>query len=90
MPIELRIRTGARAGQTESFDQPVVVIGRDASCDLRFDATRDLDVSARHAEVRASHDGTGWLVRDAGSTNGTYVNGTRLGAGRAHALRSAT
>lgn len=39
----------------------------------------DSSVSRRHAEVR--HAETGWWVRDLESTNGTYVNGIRLGAG---------
>ncbi|HEX3149863.1 MAG TPA: HD domain-containing phosphohydrolase [Gemmataceae bacterium] len=39
----------------------------------------DASVSRRHAEVRAAE--TGWWVRDLESTNGTYVNGVRLGNG---------
>jgi putative nucleotidyltransferase with HDIG domain len=39
----------------------------------------DASVSRRHAEVRAAE--TGWWVRDLESTNGTYVNGVRLGSG---------
>ena len=39
----------------------------------------DASVSRRHAEVRAAD--TGWWVRDLESTNGTYVNGVRLGPG---------
>jgi putative nucleotidyltransferase with HDIG domain len=39
----------------------------------------DSSVSRRHAEVR--HADSGWWVRDLESTNGTYVNGVRLGPG---------
>src|SRR6185437_14236725 len=38
----------------------------------------DSSVSRRHAEVRLSDDG--WHVRDLESTNGTYVNGVRIGS----------
>ncbi|HZU36641.1 MAG TPA: HD domain-containing phosphohydrolase [Gemmataceae bacterium] len=37
----------------------------------------DASVSRRHAEVRATDKG--WHVRDMGSTNGTFLNGMRLG-----------
>lgn len=84
MPVELRILSGARAGQVRSFDGPVVTIGRAADRDVRFDAALDLDVSATHAEIRAA-DG-GFEIVDAGSTNGTLVNGRPIH--EPHALRS--
>jgi HD-GYP domain-containing protein (c-di-GMP phosphodiesterase class II) len=39
----------------------------------------DSSVSRRHAEIRANHHG--WLLRDLKSTNGTFLNGVRLGTG---------
>jgi putative nucleotidyltransferase with HDIG domain len=39
----------------------------------------DTSVSRRHAEIRATAHG--WHLRDLKSTNGTYLNGTRLGNG---------
>ena len=75
MSVELRILSGARAGRHERFEKSVVTIGRHPLCDLRFDATEDLDVSARHAELRIL-DGR-ITLRDLGSTNGTFVNGVR-------------
>lgn len=75
MSVELRIVSGARAGRRERFDKPVVSIGRHPLSDFRFDASEDLDVSARHAELRI-RDGR-ILLRDLGSTNGTFVNGVR-------------
>ena len=49
-----------------------VTIGRDASCDV---VVTSKNVSRRHAEVLASPKG--YLVVDS-STNGTFVNGTRV------------
>jgi S1-C subfamily serine protease len=73
MRIELRILSGARAGQTEVFDQPTILVGRHMANDLRFDVNLDLDVSAKHAEIRER--GGKFYVIDNESTNGTYVNG---------------
>ena len=84
MPIELRILSGARTGQSQTFQKSTITIGRHPDCDLRFDATRDLDVSTKHAEIRAA-DGTYTLV-DAQSTNGTFVNGKRVPRGETHTL----
>src|SRR5438552_1925311 len=76
MAIELRILSGSRAGQREAFEKSVVTIGRHPICDLRFDAHADLDVSARHAEIRGV-DGR-YTIHDNQSTNGTYVNNERV------------
>ena len=76
MAVEFRIRTGARAGQREAFDQARIAIGRHPDSDLRFDLEKDPDVSSRHAEVRVAGDAA--TLRDVGSTNGTFVNGQRL------------
>ena len=48
------------------------IIGRGTSCDI---VISNPSVSRRHAELL--HDESGWLVRDTGSTNGTFVNGAR-------------
>jgi S1-C subfamily serine protease len=84
MAIELRILSGARAGQSQTFSKPTITIGRHPDCDLKFDATHDLDVSTKHAEIRAA-DGQYALV-DAQSTNGTFVNGKRVPRGETRAL----
>src|SRR3954469_18816012 len=73
MRIELRILSGARAGQTEVFDQATILVGRHMANDLRFDVHADLDVSAKHAEIRER--GGKFYVVDNESTNGTYLNG---------------
>jgi len=51
----------------------VLVIGRAPDCDVVLDFPM---VSARHASIE--HIDGGWLVRDLGSTNGTFVAGRRI------------
>jgi S1-C subfamily serine protease len=86
MPIELRILTGARAGQTEMFDKPVISIGRHPGSDFLLDVKKDLDVSRRHGEIRAV--GAVYTVYDKDSTNGTYVNDEQVPPGGNRELRS--
>src|SRR5215216_2048037 len=85
MSIELRILSGARAGQTLTFDQSTISIGRHPDSDVRFDPAADLDVSTKHAEVRQTNGY--YVVLDAQSTNGTFVNGQRVSAKKAQQLR---
>src|SRR5690242_1728853 len=76
MRLEVRILTGARAGQKELFQKSVIAIGRHPLSDLRFDPERDLDVSAKHAEIRGVAGR--YAVHDNDSRNGTFVNGARV------------
>ena len=50
-----------------------LVLGRAPGCQLVFD---DDTVSRRHAELRMT-DGR-WILRDLGSSNGTWVNGRQV------------
>ena len=61
------------AGRAIAFDEPPVILGRDGQGPAQLDGT---EVSRRHAEVRQV--GPLSLVRDCGSTNGTYVNGRAM------------
>ena len=49
------------------------VIGRLADCKV---IVNDSNVSRRHAQIHRA--GSGFVISDLGSTNGTYVNGERL------------
>ena len=60
-------------GRKRGLDSRALSIGRSADNDIPLD---DDFASARHARVEPRRDGV-W-VSDAGSTNGTYVNGAKL------------
>jgi pSer/pThr/pTyr-binding forkhead associated (FHA) protein len=81
MDAEFRYLDGAFAGQVRIVRKDFATVGRHPSADLPFDASRDLDVSGRHAAV--FRQSGRWMVRDLGSSNGTWVNGTRLKGDRA-------
>jgi HD-GYP domain-containing protein (c-di-GMP phosphodiesterase class II) len=75
--VKGRIRLRGINGDTEGKvweAGEVLRAGRLASLEIVLD---DTSVSRRHAEVRSTDQG--WQVRDLGSTNGTFVNGVRLG-----------
>ena len=80
MKCELRIIAGARAGQRDVYEKSYIGLGRHPLSDVRFDAEKDLDASTRHAAIVKSGDS--YVVRDLGSTNGTFLNGERLEADR--------
>ncbi len=71
---KLIVTSAEFSGKSISLDdKEVVVIGRDAGCDLVLDHP---DVSRRHAEVRRTAQG--FLLKDLGSTNGTLVAGVKV------------
>jgi pSer/pThr/pTyr-binding forkhead associated (FHA) protein len=71
---------GARRGQRQEFGADKRVrFGRHPDCEVSFDPHRDIDASSRHAELRPRvADGSGWVLVDLGSSNGTYVDGRRV------------
>jgi len=63
---------GPNHGARFLLDRERTTVGRHPDSDIFLD---DITVSRRHAEF--TRDGTAFWVHDAGSLNGTYVNGER-------------
>jgi putative nucleotidyltransferase with HDIG domain len=72
--IRLRGISGEIKGKVWEHDS-LMRAGRLNSLEIVLD---DSSVSRQHAELHVT--GAGWSVRDLQSTNGTFVNGVRLGA----------
>jgi pSer/pThr/pTyr-binding forkhead associated (FHA) protein len=60
---------GPNSGSEFALEHVITTIGRHPESDIFLD---DVTVSRRHVEVERTT--TGYLVRDVGSLNGTYVN----------------
>ncbi len=76
-----KIQTGRLVlpnGTDRTLDSRDLTIGRDSGNDIPL--AGDDFASARHARIEPRRDGV-W-VSDAGSTNGTFVNGARLSSRR--------
>jgi pSer/pThr/pTyr-binding forkhead associated (FHA) protein len=69
----LVVKRGPNAGSRFLLDADVTTAGRHPDSDIFLD---DVTVSRRHAEF--VREGGGFVVRDVGSLNGTYLNRERL------------
>ena len=69
----LVMRAGPQPGQTFVLDQDSLTLGRDPGNEI---AIGDPQVSRQHARI--TRQGGLTVIEDAGSTNGTFVNGLRL------------
>lgn len=69
----LIVQRGPTAGARFLLDTERTLAGRHPSADIFLD---DVTVSRKHAEFIA-HEG-GYIVRDVGSLNGTYINRERI------------
>lgn len=72
--LSLMVTGGPHTSQAFRFDPGAICIGREADCGILL--AMDTVVSRRHAEI--SWNGTAWVVRDIGSTNGVWINGVRV------------
>lgn len=70
---KLIIQTGKLAGKQLVVPTKEVLIGRDEGCYIRMGSP---DISRQHCSLRATHEGV--LVTDLGSSNGTFVNDSRI------------
>ncbi|EPD30490.1 FHA domain-containing protein [Gleimia europaea] len=75
----LIVQRGPNSGARFLLDKEVTTAGRSPKADIFLD---DVTVSRRHCEFRAV-DG-GFIVRDSGSLNGTYVNRERTESAQLH------
>jgi predicted component of type VI protein secretion system len=69
----LVMRAGPQPGQTFVLDQDSLTLGRDPGNEITIG---DPQVSRQHARI--TRQGGLTVIEDAGSTNGTFVNGLRL------------
>lgn len=72
-PKEIVIHPLNGTPQVMALTSRGLTLGRAANVDIQVD---DSYVSDEHAQILA--DDEGWAVRDLGSTNGTFLNGTRV------------
>lgn len=72
-PNTLAVTEGRLAGTIIPLRPSGILIGRNPECALVLD---DDFASGRHARLFPRADG--WFVEDLGSTNGTFMGGTRL------------
>jgi DNA-binding NtrC family response regulator len=71
--VALVVVEGPDAGKRVPVDRPVLRVGKDPSCDL---FVPDITVSRFHFAIEKVNEG--YLIRDLGSTNGTFVDDMRI------------
>lgn len=69
----LIVRAGPQAGDRFTLKDDVTTLGRHPDSDISLD---DITVSRRHVEIERTSEG--YVVSDAGSLNGTYLNQERI------------
>lgn len=69
----LVVTRGPNTGSEFALEQVITTVGRHPDSDIFLD---DVTVSRRHVEIEQAP--SGYIVRDVGSLNGTYVNHQRI------------
>lgn len=72
-PTHVLVVDGVNQGVRAELDQAPLLIGRGPDAAIRLD---DDYASTRHARIVEADDQ--WCIEDLGSTNGTYVGGSRI------------
>jgi signal transduction histidine kinase/pSer/pThr/pTyr-binding forkhead associated (FHA) protein len=72
--ITLLVLQGPDKGRRFELPDKAILIGRDSRQLILGDNT----VSRRHAELRPNLESGEWILKDLGSSNGTWVNGQRV------------
>jgi len=75
----LVITKGPSVGEIFTIQPEEIVLGRDVNADIFLN---DMTVSREHATI--AHRGDTVIIRDAGSLNGTYVNGVCVDEAELH------
>ncbi|MDX1663667.1 MAG: FHA domain-containing protein [Candidatus Promineifilaceae bacterium] len=71
---QLTVRKGPQEGESYPLADDTMTLGRDPMADI---VIADPEVSRQHVRFKRVEEG--YVVQDLGSTNGTFLNGQRLG-----------
>lgn len=72
-PRELVVHPPNGASAVVALNGDSITLGRSGAASVRVD---DVFVSDEHTQVASTDEG--WIVRDLGSTNGTFLNGAKV------------
>ena len=77
LKAEVMIHSPAMPPYRQELATDAISIGRASECTIPI---KDRYLSRKHAEIAARNGG--WILRDCGSANGTYLNGVRVAEDR--------
>lgn len=70
---EVTVFTPMLSPARHTLEESTITLGRAAECTIPI---KDRYLSRKHAEIVSSNGG--WVLKDCGSANGTFLNGTRV------------